>query len=63
MRKREIERSHVAEIASFVEQYDREEDQDEDQPERAGPPLWNRSGRADGAGLETIEIRCCVARA
>ena len=51
MGKSEIERAHVAKIASFVEQHDRDENQNEDEPEGAGPPR-NRSVRASGAGLE-----------
>src|SRR5271167_5119248 len=62
MGKSEIERAHVAKIASFVEQHDRDENQNEDEPKGAGPPR-NRSVRASGAGLEAIEIRRCVAGA
>ena len=63
MGKSEIERAHVAKIASFVEQHDRDENQNEDEPEGAGPQLRNGSVRASGAGLEAIEIRRRVARA
>src|SRR5271168_5597161 len=63
MRKSEIERAHVAKIASFVEQHDRDENQNEDEPKGAGPRLRNRPVRARRAGLEAIEIRRCVARA
>src|SRR5271168_2088160 len=63
MRKSEIERAHAAKIASFVEQHDRDENQNEDEPKGAGPRLRNRPIRARRAGLEAIEIRRCVARA
>src|SRR5271168_3369182 len=63
MGKSEIERAHVAKIASFVEQHDRDENQNEDEPEGAGPRLRNQPVRARRAGLEAIEIRRSIARA
>ena len=63
MRKSEIERAHVAKIASFVEQHDRDENQNEREPKGAGPPWGNWPVRANGAALEAVEIRRCVAGA